>query len=310
MEANLNNSDIKEMTATYKKKKERKKFIKGILFILPSLGLFIIFTFYPFLRNIVQSFYLSDTTGGLSLFVGLDNYIALFQNNVFQTSIKNTLIYTIVTVPITIIISLMLAVMSNVKLKGMRFYQICFTLTMGISVAAGSVFFSFLYHPSAGILNKIMTFFGLDTVGFLTDPNIALFSVAAVSIWMNIGFCYLILNGGLKSIDSSFYESGDIVGAGFWYSLRKITIPLLSPSLFFVFTISLINSFQTFGVIDMLTRGGPNNASNLLVYNLYQDAFVNFQYGSAAAQGVVLFIIIFIISRIQARLTERLVTYQ
>ena len=298
------------MSAVHKKKREWKKLVKGALFITPSLVLFMIFTFYPFLRNIIQSFYLSEATGQLSVFVGFDNYISLFQSPIFQTSIKNTFIYTIITVPVTIIISLMLAVLSNVKLKGMRFYQICFTVTMGISVAAGSVFFSFLYHPSAGVLNKIITSLGFETVEFLTNPNIALFSIAAVSIWMNIGFSYLILNGGIKNIDDSFYESADIVGAGFWYNLRNITIPLLSPSLFFVLTISLINSFQTFGVIDMLTRGGPNNTTNLLVYNLYQDAFVNFQYGSAAAQGVILFIIIFIISRIQTRLTERWVTYQ
>ena len=127
---------------------------------------------------------------------------------------------------------------------------------------------------------------------------------------MNIGFAYLILNGGIKNIDSSYYESADIVGGGFWYRLRKITIPLLSPSLFFVLTISIIHSFQTFGVIDMLTKGGPNNATNLLVYSLYKDAFVNFQFGSAAAQGVILFLIIFLISRIQTKLTERWVTYQ
>ena len=127
---------------------------------------------------------------------------------------------------------------------------------------------------------------------------------------MNIGFAYLVLIGGVKNIDNSFYESADIVGGGFWYKLRKITIPLLSPSLFFVLTISIINAFQTFGVIDMLTKGGPSNTTTLMVYSLYKEAFVNFQYGRATAQGVILFIIIFIVSRIQVKLTERLVTYQ
>lgn len=310
METSIEERNIKEITVAYHKKRELSKLLKGVLFIAPSLLLFTVFTFYPFIRNIVQSFYLSDSTGKLTMFVGLDNYLSLFQNSVFKKSLLNTFIYMVITVPITILISFMLTVLSNLKLKGMRIYQICFTVTMGVSVAAGSVFFSFLYHPTAGVLNKIISGFGFKSVDFLTDPNIALLSIAAISIWMNIGFAYLILNGGIKNIDSSYYESADIVGGGFWYRLRKITIPLLSPSLFFVLTISIIHSFQTFGVIDMLTKGGPNNATNLLVYSLYKDAFVNFQFGSAAAQGVILFLIIFLISRIQTKLTERWVTYQ
>ena len=127
---------------------------------------------------------------------------------------------------------------------------------------------------------------------------------------MNIGFSYLVLMGGLKNIDDSHYESVEIVGGGFFYRLFKVTIPLISPSLFFVFTTSLIGSFQSFGLIDMLTSGGPNNSTNLLVYRLYKDAFVNFRIGSASAQGVVLFILILAVSQLQTKLTERLVTYQ
>jgi sn-glycerol 3-phosphate transport system permease protein len=286
------------------------KAFEGYIYLLPSLILFLIFVIYPFCRTIYQSFFISNNLGQMISFVGFDNYLELIKDEKYINTIITTFFYVILTVPITIIISLLLAVLSNYKLKGMSIFRTIFSSTIAISVAAGSIFWSFMFHPTVGILNKIVKVFGIERVNWLTDPKIAIFSIAAVSIWMNIGFSYLVLIGGLKNIDDSYYESANIVGGGFWYKLRKITIPLLSPSLFFVLTISIINAFQTFGVIDMLTKGGPSNSTTLMVYSLYNEAFVNFQYGRATAQGVILFIIIFIISRIQVKLTERLVTYQ
>ena len=292
------------------KRIEVNKFLKGFIYILPSIVLFITFVIYPFIKTIIQSFFLSNNLGEIVSFVGLGNYIDLFKDTQYLKSIATTFTYVILTVPATIVISLGLAVISNYKLKGIEIFKTIFASTLGISVAAGSIFWSFVFHPTVGILNQGLTTVGLEGVGWLTDPKVAIFSIAMVSIWMNIGFAYLILIGGLKNIDNSFYESSDIVGGGFWFKLKKITIPLLSPSIFFVFTISIINAFQTFGVIDMLTKGGPMNTTRLMVYNLYNEAFVNYQYGTASAQGVLLFIIIFIVSRIQVKLTERLVTYQ
>ena len=216
----------------------------------------------------------------------------------------------LLTVPLTVIIALLLAVLSCSNLPGMGVFRTIFSSTMGISVAAGSVFWNLLFHPTAGLLNHIVMTLGGKPVGWLTDANCALLSVSAVSIWMNLGFSYLVLMGGLKNIDDSHYESVEIIGGGFFYRLFKVTIPLISPSLFFVLTTALIGAFQSFGLIDMLTAGGPNNSTNLLVYRLYKDAFVNFRIGSASAQGVVLFLLILLVSQLQTKLTERLVTYQ
>lgn len=181
---------------------------------------------------------------------------------------------------------------------------------MGISVAAASVFWMFLFHPTIGWLNRIVKTFGLEPIGWLTDPNWALFSVSISTIWMNVGFTFLILLGGLQSIDSYLYESADIDGAGYFYKLRRITIPMLSPTLFFVLTVTLINAFQTFGQVDMLTRGGPQNETNLIVYSIYQEAFMNYQYGTASAQAIILFVIILVLTIIQFKLGERKVHYQ
>ena len=281
-----------------------------IIYLLPSMLIFLIFTFYPFVKTLVTSFFATTNTGALTQFVDIQNYISLFTDPKYLQNLGNTLLYLVLTVPLTVIISLMLAVLSCSNLPGMGVFRTIFSSTMGISVAAGSVFWNLLFHPTAGLLNHLISSLGGRPVGWLTDANCALLSVSAVSIWMNIGFSYLVLMGGLKNIDDSHYESVEIVGGGIFYRLFKVTIPLISPSLFFVFTTALIGAFQSFGLIDMLTAGGPNNSTNLLVYRLYKDAFVNFRIGSASAQGVVLFLLILLVSQLQTKLTERLVTYQ
>ena len=288
----------------------KKRLPVWVIYLLPSMLIFILFTIYPFVKTVITSFFATSTTGSLTQFVGLQNYIDLFTNGNYLQSLGTTCLYTILTVPLTVIISLLLAVLSAEDRPGMGVFRTIFSSTMGISVAAGSVFWNLLFHPTAGLLNQVIRWFGGQPIGWLTDTHYAIFAVSAVSIWMNIGFSYLVLMGGLKNIDDSHYESVEIVGGGFFYRLRKVTIPLISPSLFFVCTISLINAFQSFGLIDMLTSGGPNNSTNLMVYQLYQDAFVNFRIGSASAQGIILFVLIFLISQLQTKLTERLVTYQ
>lgn len=289
---------------------EQKRLMKAVVFLLPSLAMFSVFVIYPFFKTILQSLFLTNNRGMLTQFAGTANYADLFSDPVYLQSMGATLLYTVICVPLTVGISLFLALLTNRKSRGMGIYRTVFSSTMGVSVAAGSVFWSLLFHPTVGVLNKVIRTLGGSPIGWLTDPKFALLSVALASVWMNIGFSYLVLTGGLKNIDSCYYECTDLVGGGFLFKLRKVILPLLSPSLFFVLVISVINSFQSFGVIDMLTQGGPMNRTKLLVYGLYQEAFVNFQYGKAAAQGVVLFLLVFLVSMAQIKLTERWVTYQ
>ncbi len=287
-----------------------KRSLAGWVYLLPSIAIFAIFVIYPFARTIITSFFATTPAGGLTQFIGLSNFITLFTDPLYTQAIANTLIYVVLTVPLTIVIALLLAVLTARDLPGMGIFRTIFSATMGISVAAAAVFWNLLFNANSGVLNRIIEFFGGEGVGWLIDQNFALVSVSIISIWMNLGMAYLILLGAIKSIDDSYYESVDIVGGGFWYRLRRVTVPLISPSLFFVLTVTLISAFQSFGLIDMLTQGGPNNATVLLIYRLYRDAFVNFRIGSASAQGVILFIVIFAISYIQNKLTESKVTYQ
>ncbi len=293
-----------------KKQQRYRNMLKGLLFLSPSLILFGIFLFYPMIRTIYLSFFLTNQAGATTVFVGIQNYLDIFTSPLFMKSLTSTLLFVLFTLPGTIIASLFLAVIANEKLKGIGFFRMIFSSSMGVSVAAASVFWLFLFHPSIGFFNKMLAAIGMDKIGWLTDPDWALMSVSISTIWMNIGFTFLIILGGLQSIDSHLYESANIDGAGYFYKLRRITIPMLSPTLFFVITVSIINAFQTFGQIDMLTKGGPSNETNLIVYSIYREAFVNYQYGTASAQAVVLFIMILIITLIQFKLGERKVHYQ
>lgn len=288
----------------------RRPALGWVPYLLPSLLVFAVFVVYPFAKTLVMSMYATSNTGDLVKFVGLGNFQVLFRDPTYVKVLVNTLIYVAVTVPLTMVISLLLAVLTAKDRRLMGLFRTIFSSTMGISVASAAVFWRLLFNPSSGFLNALLGALGLQGVGWLTDQNVALGAICAVTVWMNLGLAYLVLLGGIKNIDDSYYETVDIVGGGFWYRLRKVTVPLLSPSLFFVLTISVIGAFQSFGLIDMLTSGGPNNATNLLVYRLYKDAFVNFRYGMAAAEGMVLFALIVGISLLQMKLTEKKVTYQ
>jgi ABC-type sugar transport system permease subunit len=282
----------------------------AILYLLPSVILFSVFVFYPMFRTIYLSFYLTDQTGNAALNVGFENYSYLLQSSEFINSMKATALFVLYTVPIGIIIALSLALMANEKLKGIGFFRTIYSSTMGVSVAASSVIWLFLFHPSVGMFNRLLSSVNLPQVQWLLDPEWALLSVSMSTVWMNIGFSFLILLGGLQNIDEHLYESARIDGAGYFHRLRRITIPMLSPTLFFIITISLINAFQSFGQIDILTKGGPSQSTNLIVYSIYREAFINYQFGTASAQAVFLFAVILIVTILQFKLGEKKVHYQ
>ncbi len=282
----------------------------ALLYLLPSILLFSVFIFYPMFRTIYLSFFLTNQAGEAAVFVGLENYAYLFESAAFRNSMKATLLFVLYTVPTGVIIALGLALLANEKLKGIGFFRTIYASTMGVSVAASSVVWLFLFHPSIGMFNKILNLLNLPQVEWLLDPTWALLSVSLTTIWLNTGFSFLIILGGLQNIDEHLYESARIDGASYWYRLRRITIPMLSPTLFFIITISLINAFQTFGQVDILTKGGPSQSTNLIVYSIYREAFVNYQFGTASAQAVFLFVCILIFTILQFKLGERKVHYQ
>ena len=282
----------------------------GLLYLLPSIVLFGLFVFYPMAKTIYLSFFLTNQNGVPVYFNGIENYTYIFTSDEFRNSMKATLLFVIYTVPVSVVLALILAILANEKLRGVGIYRTIFSSTMGMSVAASAVIWLFLFHPSVGAFNNILKAVNLPAVQWLLDPDWALLSISMTTIWMNIGFNFLVILGGLQNIDESLYESATIDGANYFAKLRKITLPLLSPTLFFIVTISLINAFQSFGQIDILTKGGPIQSTNLVVYSIYKEAFINYQFGTASAQAIVLFFVVLIVTILQFKFGERKVHYQ
>ncbi|KRG15366.1 glycerol-3-phosphate ABC transporter permease [Virgibacillus soli] len=289
---------------------EWRAFGSGIVYLFPALLLLGVFLFYPMVKTLYFSFFEVGGGGIVGDFVGWKHYIKLFQSADFRKSIIGTFLFVLYTVPAEILLSLFLAVIASEKLKGIGIFRTIFSSTLGVSVAAGATIFLFLYHPSLGVLNNILGYFGIDGIEWLTDSKWALFSVALTTIWMHIGINFIILLGGLQNISRELYESAAMDGAGYFAKLFRITIPMLSPVLFFVIIIGVIGAFQTFGQIDILTGGGPAGATNIIVYSIYLEAFSYGNFGFASAQAIVLFVFILAITILQFRVGEKRVHYQ
>lgn len=279
-------------------------------FLAPSLLLFSVFLFYPLVKSVYLSLHLTDPRGRIAAFAGLDNFKELFTSDAFVKSLQVTLSFTLLTVPTCIILALFLAALSHNKLRGIRWFRFIFSLPVAISVGTGSVIWMMLFHPTLGTLNYFLSSLGLGTVNWLTDPAWALLSVAAMTVWMNLGFNYIVLLSGLQGVPEDIYDSAKIDGSGPLRTFARITLPLISPTLFFVGIVSVIGAFQSFGQIHILTKGGPMNSTDVIVFNIYQDAFVNFRFGIGSAQALVLFAIILVLTVVQFRFFERKVHYQ
>ncbi|AGA59618.1 sn-glycerol-3-phosphate transport system permease protein ugpA [Thermobacillus xylanilyticus] len=289
---------------------KRRENLLGYLFLLPCLLFFGTFLFYPLFKSIVLSFQLTNPRGEAVAFAGLDNYASMFTSGTFLSTLKATVLFTLYTVPPGILIAFALACMTNARLPAMKSFQFIFSMPIAISAATGAVIWALLFHPSTGMLNYALGLLGISPIPWLVDPKWALISVSLMTVWMNLGFNFIVLTAGLQGISEDIYDSMKIDGAGPIRSAFSVLIPLLSPTLFFLLIVSVINAFQTFGQIHIMTKGGPMNATNVMVYQIYQEAFVNWRFGSASAQALVLFAIILLLTLLQFFWLEKKVHYQ
>jgi len=283
----------------------------SFLYLLPSLAAFTIFVFYPVIKSVWISLHADNPFGGTSdIFVGLDQYKSALTSDSYRNSLKVTFLYALYTVPLGLLVALLLAVMANLRLRAISVFRVAFAITIGVSVGAGAVIFALLYNPSTGALNYFLTRLGLPPVQWLTHTNSALWAIAIGTIWLGLGFNFTILLSGLQGIPEELYESAKIDGASPARMFFNVTLPLLSPTLFFVSVISVIAAFQSFAQIDILTKGGPASASNVVVYSIYRDAFFNFHSAYASAQAVILFVILVALTGVQFKSLEGRVFYQ
>ncbi|MGG2991793.1 sugar ABC transporter permease [Paenibacillus macerans] len=296
-------------TASIKRQKLRENTL-AYAFLAPSLLLFGVFLFYPLLKSVYLSLHSTDPTGRVAAFVGMDNFAGLFSSGLFVNGMKVTALFALLTVPAGMLLALALAALTHSRLPGKRLFQFAFSLPLVLSVGSAAVIWKFLFHPTLGMLNYLLGLAGVSPVQWLVSPDWALVSIALMTVWMNLGFNYIILSSGMQGIPDELYESATIDGAGPITVFRKITLPLLSPTLFFLLVVSIISAFQSFGQINILTMGGPMNRTNVFVYTIYQEAFVNFRFGTGSAQALLLFLVIMLLTLIQFKWVERKVHYQ
>ncbi len=270
----------------------------GFILLLPNLIVFLVFSLFPLLA----SFFLSFTKWNMMSpmeWVGFHNYIELFKDEIFLKSLWNTIYFALGTVPIGVIISLFLAVALNQRIKGVRIFRAAFFLPVIASWVATSLVWMWMYNPQFGLINYILSLMGIKGPGWLTSLKWAMPSIIITSIWKGIGFNMLLFLAGLQGIPKSYYESADIDGANWFQKFFHITVPLLSHTTLFILIIAVINTFQAFDLIYMMTYGGPARSTSVLVFYLYQNAFKYFRMGYASAIAYVLFFLVLIFAVVQ-----------
>lgn len=285
-----------------------RKFGVVSLFLAPSLVALLAFSIGPMLGTVWVS--LQDwNLIRPAEFIGVDNYRELWGDDDFHRALRNTLYYLVGYLPLVLAGGLGLAVLVNRKLKGIAVFRAIYFLPVVTSWVVVALLWKWILNPSDGLVNWGLGLVGIEGPGWWTSRTWAMPSVILASAWKDLGFVMIILLAGLQGIDQTLYEAARIDGASGWRQLRSITLPLLTPSLFFVVVISLINGFQVFDQVWVMTDGGPAGSSTVVVEQIVKNTFSFGRAGYASAQSVVLFVIILLVTALQMRLQKRWVFY-
>lgn len=287
----------------HKNKRALRENLLGYSLVLPSLLGYMIFVFIPIGFAVVLS--LMEWNGSVNTpmeFVGLKNFIKLFGESGFIISLKNTLFYTVFTVPLTLAASLLTAILLNSKIKGITAFRTAYFFPYIASIIAVGAVWNMLFQPEYGPINNFLRFIGIENPpGWVTSTDWAMSAVIIVSIWKYMGYYMLVYLAGLQGIPSEIYEAASIDGANGWQKFKDITVPMLRPTTFFVSIMLTIQCFKIFDLIYVMTQGGPGRSTNVLVYFIYNKAFVSSKFGYASAAAMVLFIIVLAVTLIQFR---------
>jgi multiple sugar transport system permease protein len=282
----------------------------ALLFLAPTLLGLTLLSAGP----ILASFGISLTSWDLlrpPQFVGLDNFVSLANDSRFLVSLRNTAIYTLLSVPIGLVLALGLALALNQPLRGIALIRTAYFLPVVTSATAVGLVWFWIYSPASGLLNQAIGVFGLPPQKWVSDPFWAMPAIVAMSVWQGLGINIIIFLAGLQAIPQEYYDAAAVDGAARWSRFRHVTLPLLTPSLFFTGILSLIGSFQVFDQVYILARPGkPTDATITLVYYIYESGFKFFRMGQAAAASWILFLIVAVLTVIYFRSQRRWVHYQ
>lgn len=299
----------KLITASLSKKEKKKPpryqkkgdLLTAFLFLSPTLIIFSTFILFPVIFSFYLSFHQWNMFSGDTTFIGIDNYVRMFQSEEFWSVFKNTAVYTLGTIPLNMGFSLLVAYILHKKIIGKKFLRTAFFAPVVISPVAAAVIWRWLYDPNFGLVNYFIGLFGINPINWLNDPSAAMFALIVMGVWKTFGINMILFSAGLQAIPEHYYEAAEIDGANQWTKFWNITIPLLAPTTFFIMVMSIISSFQVFDIVYVLTSGGPLGSTKVLVFYVYEHAFKFFDMGYASAASYVLFLILFILTLAQVK---------
>ncbi|MFS0724225.1 carbohydrate ABC transporter permease [Paenibacillus sp. 1P07SE] len=280
---------------------QRKETLSGFLFIGPMLIGVTVLTLIPILTTFFLSLADWNFVAGLKdiRWVGLDNFNRLFQDEAFLKSLRNNALF-LFAVPIYLAISMLLAILIDKHVYMKSYFKVAYFMPYISSIVAVAIVWQVLFHPSAGPVNQLLLSLGWDDPPkWIADPQYALVSLMMISIWISIGFNMIVYIAGLQSIPRDLYEAAEIDGAGTWAKFKSITFPQLSSTTFFLLITGIISTFKVFDLIAVLTKGGPLNSTTMIVWHLYDTAFINLRIGYASSMAVVLFFCVLFITLLQ-----------
>jgi multiple sugar transport system permease protein len=296
------------LVAALTRTQRRRETLWAVAFLTPFFIGLVFFIAGP----VVAAFLLSLTNWDLMgppQWAGLQNYVSLAQDPLFWQALGNTVYYTGVSVPVGLALALMLAVLMNRKVPGIYAFRVIYFAPVTVSIVAVSLLWAWLYSPSFGFLNYVLSVLHLPTLRWLVDPHTAMPSVILVGLWRGLGFNIIVFIAGLQAIPRDLYEAAEIDGANEWQQFRRVTLPMLSPTLFFAIVMALISSFQVFEQTYIMTQGGPGNSTLTFIYYIFLTGFTYLRMGYASALSFVFLALILTITVLQVRWQARWVHY-
>lgn len=288
----------------------RRQAIYGWILLSPAVVLLSTFAFYPSIATFWSSIFSRQTRRRPSEFVGFENYSDLFADLTFWKVVTNNLIYAAATIPISIAIALAMALWANSKIPARGFIRTAYFTPTVLPMIAAANLWLFFYTPGLGVLDQLGSLFGLPSVNWLGQPSTALWAVIIVTIWKEAGFFMIFYLAALQTIPEDLKEASDIEGASRWTYTRRIVLPLLMPTTLFIMVNALINSVKLIDHLFILTKGGPNDASKLILYYIWEMAFAFFDAPHAAAMTILVLLVLGIVAGVKFTVLDKRTHYQ
>jgi multiple sugar transport system permease protein/sn-glycerol 3-phosphate transport system permease protein len=286
-----------------------KEWVLFILFAGPNLALFTLFSYWPMIENMRLSTQRWDMLAPVRTDVGLDNFQYLFTNSKFHQVLWNTLYFTVAAVGLSLALGLLIALLLNQRLRFRNTARAVVFAPYMLSGAAIGIVWAYIFDPRFGILAELLGWVGLSSPDWLNRPEWAMPAVIIVYVWKNLGFTAVIFLAGLQAIPQDLYDAAKVDGANVLWRFRSVTLPMLSPIAFFLVVTSILSTFQSFDIIRIMTRGGPVDATNTLIYYIYEQGFIAFNAGRSAAAALIMFVLMMGVTLIQLKYSEAKVHY-